>query len=261
MNRCLQSSIAAHYKSHSQKARVLTEAWVESQVPCPECGGPLQLLTANTKATDFRCKQCGELYQLKSQSRPFRHKILGAEYKTTIKSIRSGTHPSLILLHYDRTSMMVENLEFVHKSWITFGAVVARKPLGPNARRAGWQGCQLDLDHIPALARIQAIREGTNQPSEQVRAQWLVAQSIAGATAESRGWISDVLRVVDSLPVEFTLQDIYSFDVELGRLHPRNHNVRAKIRQQLQVARDLRIIDFVGRGRYRKTNPTNPGAA
>ena len=232
-----------------------------SEVTCPGCGGSLQLLPANTRATDLRCKQCGETYQLKSQSRPFGHRILGAEYNTTLKSIQNDTHPSLILLYYDPNSMLVKGLEFVHKSWITPSAIIARKPLGPNARRAGWQGCQINFDRIPALARIQAIKEGTSLPSEQVRAQWLKAQSIAGVTAESRGWTSDVLWRVDALPVEFTLHDIYRFEVDLAKLHPSNHNIRAKIRQQLQVARDLHVIEFVGRGRYRKTDITNPGAA
>lgn len=233
---------------------------MESRVTCPGCGGSLQLLPANTRAADLRCKQCGEMYQLKSQSRPFVRRILGAEYNTTIKSIQNGTHPSLILLHYDPNSMIVKSLEFVHKSWISSSAIIARKPLGPNARRAGWQGCQIDLDRIPALARIQAIKEGTSLSSEQVRAQWLKAQSIAGVTADSRGWISDVLRLVDALPVEFTLQDIYRFEVDLAKLHPSNHNIRAKIRQQLQIARDLHVIEFVSRGRYHKIDPTNPGA-
>ena len=234
---------------------------MESEVSCPGCGGSLQLLPANTRTADFQCKQCSEMYQLKSQSRPFGHRMLGAEYNTTIRSIQNGMHPSLILLYYDPYSWTVKGLEFVHKSWITFSAIIARTPLGPNARRAGWQGCQIDLDRIPALARIQAIKEGTNQPGEQVRTQWFKAQSIAGATAENRCWISDVLRLIDLLPGEFTLQDMYRFEDNLAKLHPSNHNIRAKIRQQLQVARDLRVIEFLGRGRYRKINFANPGAA
>ena len=36
-----------------------------------------------------------------------------------------------------------------------------------------------------------------------------------------------------------------------ARLYPANHNVRPKIRQQLQVLRDRGWLEFVGRGRYR----------
>jgi type II restriction enzyme len=50
---------------------------------------------------------------------------------------------------------------------------------------------------------------------------------------------------------EFTLQDVYAFAVQLEKLHPGNWHVRDKIRQQLQVLRDLGLIEFTGRGRYR----------
>ena len=41
------------------------------------------------------------------------------------------------------------------------------------------------------------------------------------------------------------------FEERLSRLYPGNHNVRPKIRQQLQVLRDRGWLEFVGRGRYR----------
>ncbi|HUR24513.1 MAG TPA: hypothetical protein VM327_00675 [Candidatus Thermoplasmatota archaeon] len=64
------------------------------------------------------------------------------------------------------------------------------------------------------------------------------------------GWAQDVARVVARLPSRFELADAYRFAPELGRLHPENHNVQAKIRQQLQVLRDegrLRFLDDDGR--------------
>jgi hypothetical protein len=39
--------------------------------------------------------------------------------------------------------------------------------------------------------------------------------------------------------------------LDLMRLHPANRNVQAKIRQQLQVLRDLGHLDFLGNGSYR----------
>jgi len=51
--------------------------------------------------------------------------------------------------------------------------------------------------------------------------------------------------------VEFTLDDMYRFENYHGELHPENHNVKPKIRQQLQVLRDAGIIEFIARGRYR----------
>lgn len=49
------------------------------------------------------------------------------------------------------------------------------------------------------------------------------------------------------------LEMMYVFENELSKKHPDNHNVRAKIRQQLQKLRDCGMIDFLGNGRYHKT--------
>ena len=45
---------------------------------------------------------------------------------------------------------------------------------------------------------------------------------------------------------------MYSFIDELEKKHPDNHNVAAKIRQQLQYLRDKGFIEFLGSGKYRK---------
>ena len=50
----------------------------------------------------------------------------------------------------------------------------------------------------------------------------------------------------------FALSDIYRYEQKLSKLHPNNHNVQAKIRQQLQLLRDRGIIEFTKRGEYRK---------
>ena len=41
------------------------------------------------------------------------------------------------------------------------------------------------------------------------------------------------------------------FETDLSRLRRDNRHVRDKIRQQLQVLRDLGLIEFRGRGHYR----------
>jgi len=52
---------------------------------------------------------------------------------------------------------------------------------------------------------------------------------------------------------EFLLAEAYSLEPELSRLHPDNHNIRPKIRQQLQVLRGLALLHFLGNGHYRLT--------
>jgi hypothetical protein len=50
---------------------------------------------------------------------------------------------------------------------------------------------------------------------------------------------------------EFTTPDAYAFTRELEKLHPDNRKVRSKIRQQLQVLRDVGLLLHVERGVWR----------
>jgi len=71
---------------------------------------------------------------------------------------------------------------------------------------------------------------------------------------EKRGWTLDVLQVVQSLnKPEFSLHDVYAHADALAKLHPANRNIQPKIRQQLQVLRDMGLVEFLGRGLYRLT--------
>lgn len=61
-----------------------------------------------------------------------------------------------------------------------------------------------------------------------------------------------VLQMVQSLKKkEFLLSEVYAHADRLARLHPGNRHVREKIRQQLQVLRDLGLLTFLGGGSYR----------
>jgi type II restriction enzyme len=69
---------------------------------------------------------------------------------------------------------------------------------------------------------------------------------------EKRGWTLDVLNVVRSVgKIEFKLHEVYAHSEELAKLHPENHHVDEKIRQQLQELRDMGILKFVKPGFYR----------
>jgi type II restriction enzyme len=54
-------------------------------------------------------------------------------------------------------------------------------------------------------------------------------------------------------PNEFSLADFHAFERDLPRLHPGNRHVRDKIRQQLQILRDMHFVEFLGGGFYRLT--------
>ena len=70
---------------------------------------------------------------------------------------------------------------------------------------------------------------------------------------ELSGWKSDVFNCLSNLQKQnFTISEAYSFETHLKSKHPLNNNIRDKIRQQLQVLRDLGLVEFLGSGHYRK---------
>lgn len=56
---------------------------------------------------------------------------------------------------------------------------------------------------------------------------------------------------VERLYSTFTLSNVYAFENELAQKHPNNRNIRAKIRQQLQLLRDQGLVEFVSPRVYR----------
>jgi type II restriction enzyme len=69
---------------------------------------------------------------------------------------------------------------------------------------------------------------------------------------ERRGWAALVLAAVRRIgKAEFGLGEVYGFEEEFHAAYPGNSHVRDKIRQQMQVLRDLGYVEFVGRGEYK----------
>lgn len=66
-------------------------------------------------------------------------------------------------------------------------------------------------------------------------------------------WLNNVLDCVNQIPHNpFELADVYAFDDILSKVHPNNHHVHAKIRQELQFLRNKGFLEFLGKGKYRK---------
>ena len=177
---------------------------------------------------------------------------MDAAYSKMRLAIVEDRTPNLYILQYDLPAWKVETLILIPKFAFTLSALECRKPLGPTARRAGWVGCNILLDRIPPDARIAVIHEGQALSSRAVRHAYDRLRPLQKLDTEKRGWTLDVLQTVRSLEMaEFTLHDVYAHADELTNLHPKNFHVRDKIRQQLQVLRDLGVIDFLGHGSYR----------
>jgi type II restriction enzyme len=241
------------YKSASQRARIGTEAWGALNFFCSACQSPkLDIAPRNAAALDYTCPQCASRYQLKSQSKPFGTRILDSAYSEMRRAILTDRTPNLYILHYDLTKWAVRTVILIPHFAFALSAIECRNPLAVTARRAGWVGCNILLNKIPQDARISIVEAVNFRPASAVRADFRRLRPLEKLKAETRGWTLDVLNVVRALNrTEFSLADVYAHEDELSELHPKNAHIRDKIRQQLQILRDFRLLDFLGGGLYR----------
>ena len=167
------------------------------------------------------------------------------------RALERDAFPHLFLLHYDWSSRRVSDLFLIPRYFLSLSAIEARKPLGPNARRAGWIGCNIVLSHVPPDGRIPVVDSGAAIPSMVVRKRFAATRVMGQVVSPERGWTLDLLTALRSLgQEEFSLGEAYAFESHLSTLHPNNRHVRPKIRQQLQVLRDLEFVTFLGSGQY-----------
>ena len=254
----LDPSVAAQYKSPAQIARVVTEHWAKGNLYCVACqSGRVTSGPNNTPVCDYVCPECGAIYQLKSKNGRFGRVVTNSEYDQKVSAIRTGAVPHYIFLGYSIPAWTVNNLFVIPAHFISQSVIQRRNPLGPKARRAGWVGSNTLVGSLPAEARVSVVENGAVRPPHSVRSDWQKFELLGSDSRASGGWGAEILGCVRELhretgDWEFTLQDFYSrFVGDLSLRHPENHNVEAKIRQQLQVVRAGKILEFLGRGQYR----------
>ena len=253
MNLQLDESVATGYKSLAQKIRVMSEFWTKENLFCPCCGNlHVDKLPNNSPVADMQCGSCGEIFELKSKKNHIGTKIVDGAYGTMIERITSNSNPQLFLMQYS-PKFFVTDLILVPKFFFTPGIIEKRKPLSVNARRAGWVGCNILYQKIPAQGKIEIVRDGVEIPTADVLESYAHTKKLQTKNIQLRGWLLDVLNCVNKIDGKiFTLQDVYKYADFLQSRHGDNNNVKAKIRQQLQFLRDKGFIEFVGRGVYRK---------
>lgn len=66
-------------------------------------------------------------------------------------------------------------------------------------------------------------------------------------------WKKDVFQCLLKIKSDiFKLEDVYHFEHFLQRMHPTNHRIKPKIRQQLQYLRNIGLLEFISPGLYKK---------
>ena len=254
MELIFDKQLATKYKSASQRARVLTEHWVDKSVFCPNCGRlDIDKYPNNQPVADFFCSNCKEDYELKSKQDGVGTKILDGAYRTKIERLQSSSNPNLFILSYHLENLSVLNFFVIPKHFFVPEVIERRKPLAASARRAGWIGSNILLQKIPQIGKIFLVRQQQIEPKEKVLAEWKKTLFLREEKEISaRGWLLDVMRCIEKVGKrEFTLENIYTFEDELSILYPDNKHVKDKIRQQLQILRDKGYLEFINRGNYR----------
>ncbi|MGP5274058.1 DpnI domain-containing protein [Psychrobacter faecalis] len=252
MNLNFNQSLAKNYTSESQKIRVLSEDWVAKQSYCPSCNAePLVEFANNQPVADFYCAHCSEEYELKSKKAKLSHLINDGAYATMIERINSEDNPSFFFLTYS-PEYRVNSFLIIPKQFFKPDMIIKRKPLSITAKRAGWVGCNIDLRKVPESGKVFLVKDQQVIPRDNVTKHFQKTLFLREQTIASRGWTLDIWQCIDRLDTDFSLNQVYAFANLLKLKHPENNHVKDKIRQQLQVLRDKGIIEFTGRGHYRK---------
>ncbi len=253
MNLNLYLSIAEQYSSNTQKIRVLTEKWVEKYIFCPNCGSSIAKYENNRPVADFYCFSCAEEFELKSKKDKMGKKIVDGAYATMIKRLQSNSNPNFFFLIYDKNSYDVINFFVIPKYFFIPEMIEKRKPLSPTAQRAGWIGCNILLESIPKSGKIFYIKNKKFEGKHKILASWNKIKFLQQTTdLRAKGWLLEIIKCIDKLNKKsFTLNQIYQFEKYLQMKYPKNNNIRAKIRQQLQILRDKGYLKFEGKGNYK----------
>jgi type II restriction enzyme len=248
----LNFTLGSGYKSETQKARVISEAWVEQNAYCCSCGGRLEKSRNNARVLDLTCRTCRNEFELKSTRGHFSNKVPDGAFETMMARLNNPSSPDFFFLTYDVKSFRVTNFFAVPTYFLDATVIERRQPLRPQAKRAGWVGCNIIMSRIPEAGKVFYIRNSNILKSSAVIKTWQRTAFLRRETnLDARGWTLEVLRNIQALNArEFTLQQMYEFEAQLKKRFPRNNFIRPKIRQQLQVLRDAGLIEFKGRGRY-----------
>ena len=251
----LDTTLAGGLNSNLQKTRAITEGWIGENMSCPICGEPRLFHHKNNEpVADFYCNNCGADFELKSSKRKsssMPRKIGGGAYQKMVERLTSVNSPNLFVMTY--FNYKVNNLILVPSHFFTLSVVEKRNPLSSTAVRAGWIGSNIVLGDIPDIGKIYLVRNGVEEDPRKVRTLYQESLSLYEGDLDSRGWLLDVWKCIETIPTDcFYLKHIYSFVDELKKKHPGNHHIKDKIRQQLQILRDKGFIVFVSRGLYKK---------
>jgi len=135
----------------------LGEKLVAKTIGCPGCkntGKSLRALPTNFKCADVICDFCGYLAQIKTKTvtnvDELPKQLLGAAWGPQKERMDAGIYFPLFVVLVE-SSGRKKSIWYLPRDLLTRDMFTPRKPLSPNARRAGWQGYNINIDRATAL--------------------------------------------------------------------------------------------------------------
>ena len=129
----------------------LGEKLVANRISCPGCkntGNSLRTLPTNFKCADVICDFCGYLAQIKTKTVPDIEKlpklIPGAAWVPQTERMAAGIYFPLFIVLVNSSSRK-RSVWFLPRDLQSREMFIPRKPLGPNAKRAGHKMFNIDL--------------------------------------------------------------------------------------------------------------------
>lgn len=146
--------------TEKQKLGDFGENLVVKTRDCPKCknGRTLKLLPINFKCADVICDFCGYLGQIKTKNvkdiNSVPKQVLGGAWKPQKERMEAGIFFPLFLVLVCESKY---SIYYLSADLQTPEMFVARKPLSPNAVRAGWQGFYYDMLQVPKGAVVRLV--------------------------------------------------------------------------------------------------------
>ncbi|MDR0933132.1 MAG: phospholipase D-like domain-containing protein [Victivallales bacterium] len=147
------------------------------------------------------------------------------------------------LLHNLEAGILCEDSELLNSAIKSYNSITGNQ----DVSRIGLENTakiQLILDKLQPLPNIE-------YPDIELSA--IFDGNLGAITDTLSGWKLSVFNRLNALPeMDFDIRIANRIASELGIMYPQNNNREAKVRQILQQLRDVGLIEFSGRGMYKK---------
>lgn len=145
------------------ESRIVGEAceyYVKNNINCVRCNTKnFEKYKTNEKSKDLFCITCNQKFQIKAKSATHKQvnnikcknkfKTIGGEYSTTLNNIDEKIDYIIIL--YEKKTYIILSILYISNENINFNCIIPRNPLSSNAKRAGWQGCNIIFDNVQII--------------------------------------------------------------------------------------------------------------